>query len=178
MIITESTVKKLMINGIQDLDAIAVMVENFGPGAGKITITCFNECWSNYWGAMGKHHTIESFFMKCSNDYLVGKLKSELRDEINDDDEDAMTKALRAEIIKDRRNGWFGKDEARELWDESESPSDGYGAEDRELFYKVFGDDWWDCRPKKPNPEYLYLRRIIETVQKAFAQLQAEKHGN
>jgi len=178
MIITESTIKKLMISGIQDLDPIAVMVENFGPGAGKITITCFNECWSNYWGAMGEQHTLETFFMKCDEHYIANKLKSGIRDEINDDDEDAMTNALRTEIIKDRRNGRHNKDEARELWDEAENPTDGYLTEDRELFYKVFGDDWWDARPKKPNPDYLYLCRIIETVQKAFAQLQAKQHGN
>ena len=72
MILTKSTVEKIAITGVPNMDAIAVMCEDFGTGQGKITITCFNDCWSNYWSAMGSRN-IKEFFLDCSNDYLTGK---------------------------------------------------------------------------------------------------------
>ena len=169
MIVTESTVRKLTITAVKNLDPVAVMVEDHGPGVGKITITCFNDCWTHFWGAMGERHTLTSFFAKCSTPYLAGKLKCGISDEINEDDEEVLTKALRTEIIKRRRDGDIEHDEARDLWDSSDFPVAENGYVDSSLFYNVFGDDWWDCRPKKPNPDYEYLCRIIDTVKEAFS---------
>lgn len=109
MKITESTVKKITITNVQNLDPVSVMVEDFGQGEGKITITCFGEAWSHYW----------------------------------------------------RREGDISKETARERWDSNE------------LLYEVFGDEYWYCTPKKPNPEYQYLCRIIKTVQAGLRELEA-----
>ncbi len=36
---------------------------------------------------------------------------------------------------------------------------------DHDLMQRVFGDEWWYKLPKKPNPKYQYLCRIIAAAQ-------------
>lgn len=172
MIITNSTVQKLTITGVENLDPVAVIVEDQGPGVGKITITCFNECWTYFWGSMGEQHTLASFFAKCNTPYLAGKLKCGIRDRVDDDDEDTLTNALRTEIVNRRRGGSLDKTVARDLWEEAVTPTDSNGYVDSELFSRVFGGEWYEFRPKKSNPDYAYLCRIIDTVKDAFKQRQ------
>ncbi|MFZ2269067.1 MAG: hypothetical protein WAV95_15940 [Azonexus sp.] len=167
MEIEESTVKKITIRNVQNLDPVAVMVEDFGPGEGKITITCFGEAWSHYWSHMGETNKLADFFCSCGEHYLAGKLKTGIRDEVDDDDPEALTALMRKEIIKDRREGDISKGVARERWNKAE----GYDSrwDGHELLYEVFGDEYWYCTPKKPNHEYEYLCRIIKTVQAALS---------
>ena len=33
---------------------------------------------------------------------------------------------------------------------------------------ELMGDEWWYRLPQKPNPDYVYLCRIIRTVQEAL----------
>lgn len=169
MQITKSTIEKLTITGVERLDSIAVMAENFGEGQGKVTITCFNDCWSYYWGAMGKG-TLQRFFITCDNGYLIGKLAQGVEATIRSDDEDDMTTSLRYEIISRRRRDDFGKDDARRLYDDADRPTDGYGNADPDLHYEVFGDEWWYSLPQIKNPKYEYLCRIIDTVKAAFKE--------
>ena len=166
MKITESTVKKITITNVQDLDPVSVIAEDFGPGQGKITITCFGEAWSHYWSHMGETNKLADFFCSCDEHYLARKLKTGIKSEVDDDDPDALTELMRKEIIKDRREGDISKETARERWDRAEnydSRLDGH-----ELLYEVFGDEYWYCTPKMPNPDYQYLCRIIKAVQAAL----------
>jgi hypothetical protein len=169
MKVAKSTIEKLTITGVERLDTIAVMSEDFGPGQGKITITCFNECWSNYWGAMGKEN-IKQFFSTCDNSYLIGKLAPAMKSTIRNDDQDDWTTHLRAEIIKRRREDRLDKDDARRLYDEAEYPDNDYGEPESGLFFEVFGDEWWHCLPEQRNPQYDHLCRIIDTVKAAFKE--------
>ncbi len=75
MKVATSTIKKLTITDIDNIDPIHVMLEDDGPGAGRITITCFNQSWTNYWGSMSDR-TISQFFRDCGNDYLGPKLSN------------------------------------------------------------------------------------------------------
>ena len=179
MKVETSQVKKLLITGAKlpeglgTLDPISVIVENFGPGAGKITITCFGEAWSNYWGCMDEQHTLESFFCKADKHYIAGKLKNGIEDRIKDDDPDTIEKALKREIVKSRRNDEMSKSEARDAWNNSEHYADAIaygniGDGESDLLYAVFGDEWWYRLPKKPNPDYEYLCNIIEAVKEAL----------
>lgn len=172
MKISKSTVEKLVITdaqmpeGLGTLDPITVFAEDYGPGQGKITITCFGEAWSHYWSHMGEKTKLAEFFRKCDEDYLAGKLKTGIQDEIEDDDEEGLTASLRDRIIKDRRIGDLDKNEARELWDDA-GRVDWHDRAD--ICYRVFGDEWWHLTPQKPNHEYVYLCRIIKTVQAALS---------
>ena len=179
MKIEQSQVTKLMITGVKDLDPVAVIVENFGPGAGKITITCFGEAWSNYWGSMCEQHTLESFFCKADKHYLAGKLKTGIKDRIRDTDPATIEQSIKTKIIKYRKEGDMEKAVARDCWDSSTWLCEGIadnniGSEASNLLYTVFGDEWWCCLPEVPNPDYEYLCRIIETVKEAFKQLKEQ----
>ena len=69
MKITETQVTKLQISDIKHLDPVNVLLEDFGPGQGKITIECFGKAWTSYWNAMWKENTIDKFFCDCDNEY-------------------------------------------------------------------------------------------------------------
>lgn len=173
MKISKSTVEKLVITdasmpeGLGTLDPITVIAEDFGPGQGKITITCFGEAWSHYWSHMGERNKLADFFCKCDEHYLAGKLKTGINSEIDDDDPDALIALLQKEIIKDRRQGDINHETARDRWNQAQNYDPRWDGHD--LLCEVLGDEYWYCTPKKPNPEYAYLCRIIKTVQAALA---------
>lgn len=180
MKITESKVKQLTISGLERLDPIRVIMEDFGQGRGMITITCFGEAWSNYWGAMGEgalgeYVTIAEFFGFCSVDYLAGKLKNGLEENLCD--EQALEDGCRKEVLKLRRESDIDMEEARVLWNEIDwADFDQPWQNNSDLFHKIFGDDWWHALPQRPNPEYVHLCRIVGAVKDGLKQ-HTEEHN-
>lgn len=73
MRISASTVACLTIEGATNLDPIRVYLEDYGPGKGRITISCYDAAWVGYWGAMGEK-SIQDFFISCDSDYLAGNM--------------------------------------------------------------------------------------------------------
>lgn len=55
-------------------DTIFVVFTDYHERVGSIFVTCYDLCWSAWFGSMGKDQTIRSFFLKCGADYLVNKL--------------------------------------------------------------------------------------------------------
>lgn len=169
MNIEQSTVKKLHISGLQDLDPISVYLEDFGLGRGKITITCFDQSWTNYWGAMAERSMAE-FFLDASVDYLTHKLKTGIKETVTD--YDAIEAKALEEIERRVKSGDLDVDEAADLTEEVEH-ADFNGQEiNSDLLYRVFGDEWWGDLPEEPNHEYTYLCRIINAVKQALQQVQ------
>ena len=173
MKIATETVQKLIITGVQSLDPIAVYLEDQGPECGKVTITCFNDSWSYFWGAMGKGNTIRSFLLKCDEHYLAGKFAPGLdAEEVH---LEGIVEHTRKEILAQRRRDDMPKSEARKFWDEADELDgavDSRALFDRhgEIMFEVFGDEWWYCLPQRPNHKYEYLCRIINTVKEALAK--------
>lgn len=159
-------VTKLAITEVPNMDHISVIVEDFGPGAGKITITSCGQAWTNFWGHMGKQHTLRSFFCKCNTPYLVEKLQIGIDHQIPDEDSEALSALLCKTILQRRREGDLGHDKARDLWDDAKLV---YFGDHSDLCQEVLGDEWWDQMPKKSNPEYEWLTKIVVTVKAAFA---------
>jgi hypothetical protein len=173
--ITASTVQQLLIRGVPRLDPVRVMLEDFDEGQGRITITCWDSAWGNYWGAMGKR-TMAEFFSKASVSYLAGKMKTGLPDTVCD--ETALDEGCRKEIIKQRRTRGLDKDDARELWEGVEGAYfDAPVSDNSDLFYDIFGDEWWNALPQRPNPDYVYLCKIIEAVKEGL-RLHAEQSAS
>lgn len=176
MKVTTSTIQQLLITDVPNLDPIRVMIENFEPGQGMITITCYGESWSNYWGAMGGGSTIEVFFTRASANYLAGKLGNGIKSEMYDSN--FAETACRKQVITDRRARDLNHKEARELWEridwnefyDEPGPS-------AELFNDIFGDEWWNQLPEKPNPKWTYLLRIVETIKEALAAPHNQQQG-
>lgn len=68
------TVDAMEIVGSEKLDPINVYWEDFGDGRGQVTITCYGEAWTAYWGAMPEP-TVREFFLKADDDYIANRLQ-------------------------------------------------------------------------------------------------------
>lgn len=144
----ESQTTKLNITDIDRLDPITVFVEDIAPGKGIVTITCYGEAWTAYWGSIGDM-TIKEFFCSCDEHYIANKL-SNIEPRVYDID------AIRSQA----------EDRGVECW--RDDPWNDY-----HFLSEMYGPDmvdWGDSLPKKPNHKYQYLCRIIKTVQQAFSE--------
>lgn len=197
MNVEASQVTKLTITGAERLDPITVFIEDLGgrnvelpdnpdyiTRAGKITIECFGDSWSAYWGSMGPDF-VSQFVTGASIDYLVGCLArgAEIDREVFDGK--ALEAAARRGILDCRRGRtakWecfaLDKEEARELYDAADDLSNfetgeglTYSAEANELLTKLFGEEWHYAVSEHamvPHPKRQYLARIVEAVQQAL----------
>lgn len=200
MNVESSQVTKLTITGADSLDCITVFIEDLGgrnvklpdkpdyiTSAGKVTIECYGESWSAYWGAMGERN-VEQFFAKCSVDYLVGCLARGAEINLLVFDGKALESTARRCILDCRRGRtakWecfsLDREEARELYDAADDLSkfesfEGlmYSTEAGELLTKLFGEEWHytvSDHAMVTHPKRRYLARIVEAVQQAL-QLQ------
>lgn len=172
MEIKRTTVEKIRIedvNASHRLDPVEVIIENYGEGAGKILISCWGESWTGYWGSMGG--TIEEFFQRVSNDYLIGKM-SDYRDTEPDIEEDP--EFLARQILKQRRDGTLDKDEARSAFNYVES----FGPNRNHLYYgetpselrclEGMDEPWYYEWPSKSSHKYEYLSRILDLVREVI----------
>jgi len=55
------------------LDPIAVYVEQFGPEASRITVQCYAQAWTAYWGSHGEAG-VEAFVAASNADYIADNL--------------------------------------------------------------------------------------------------------
>lgn len=172
MQIKRTTVEKIRIEDIHAshrLDPVEVIVENFGEGAGKITISCYGEVWTGFWGSMGG--TVEEFFQRVSNDYLINKM-ADYRE--TEPDTDADPDFLRAEIIRQRKSGHLDRAEAATAW----RYMDDFAPDRNRLCYaetppelgllEGMDEPWYYPWPKKPNHKYEYLSRILDVVREVI----------
>jgi hypothetical protein len=68
-----SQIKQLLISGVPGLDPVRVTVENYQPGQGRMTITCWGRAWTAAWfGMSGK--TIEQFVTEAHPEYVLSNL--------------------------------------------------------------------------------------------------------
>ena len=168
MKIEHSIVKKIVITDIQNLDPVSVYLEDFMIGKGKLTITCSNESWTYYWGAMGNNN-LSQFIINCDNDYLCKKLNSSVPRTIFDSDN--LGEYAKKNIIKERKEDGISKEKARDLYDECQYLAEyKYSNSSRfeDCMWEIFGDEWYDCYPEKCNPQYEYFSRILDVVKWAL----------
>lgn len=78
MRVEPQTVQALTIYDAPALDPINVVLQDFGPGNGRIIIECYGRAWTKYWGAMGSQRIAE-FFCSVDVGYLVNKLHNDTR---------------------------------------------------------------------------------------------------
>lgn len=170
MKIVEESIRRITISQVQGLDPIRVALEDIGPGQGRINIECWGQSWANYWGGMGKD-TIAVFFATADEHYLAGKL-SNIDSTVFDPDH--LVNVLKREVIVERRKWEITSREARSRFDTiadldlPEHEAQLWGLSD--AMTQLLGDEWWYRLPKKANPNYDYLCRIIRTVQAALRQ--------
>lgn len=192
MKIETGTVTIVRITGIEashSLDPIRVTLDDIEPGKGRITIECWGKAWASYWGGMGSQ-TIAQFFVGCNNGYLIDNLAYGQQLERTRYSADALVKLAEKTICERRRSatpawldlGGLEKDAARELFNDVgdlaylEDPMSCWSQST--LLTSIFGEEWFhyiDGRAAEPNPEYVYLDRIVTAVREALQCLQASK---
>lgn len=67
-------------NPAPNLDPIDVIFLDHSPGRGRIIVRVYSQSWTAWWGAMGEHHTVRTFFMSCDCHYLAWNLIQGQRD--------------------------------------------------------------------------------------------------
>lgn len=173
MKIAEQTVRRIEITDIPSLDPIRVMLEDIAPGKGRINIECYGESWASYWGGMDEQ-TIAQFFSSRDEHYLAGRL-ARVEQEVFDPEK--LIKDLKSDVITERRRRLVSRDEARQLFSEIDSlalPDSLTGLWQMSgTMEELIGEEWWHRVPMKPNPDYVYLTRIVSVVQSALRSMEA-----
>ncbi len=173
--IEKMDVLSFSIIGAERLDPVRVMIENYEPGKGRITVTCYGQAWTGAWFAMGGD-SVQEFIKRVSNEYLIGYFDPQLQSTV-DDDNDANLAFVKGEIIKLRREQEIDGNEARSMWDEAIDADDvkasccNYLVGDKLL--NLLGDDpWYAGWPTVPNPKYQYLDRILNAVRVGLVEME------
>lgn len=68
-------VQAFTVEDVQGVDPLLVVLQDDGPGKGRLLVECFGEAWSCYWGGMG-NLTVAQFVADAGMDYLEGKMQS------------------------------------------------------------------------------------------------------
>jgi len=169
MNIEEDVVTRIRLSGSEVLDPVDVIFVNSSPGRGKIYIECRGKSWSSYWGAMGSL-TVQEFFISCGSDYIIKNLSDICTTQYIPSGEKFVS-ALYKYIHEMSRAGVLSKASEKELLVAAQHFSEsGFTTPIQEIMQKVFGDDWWTCVPTEPNPEYEYLKIVVETVQEGLRE--------
>lgn len=74
MKVTISEITKIRIEEVPALDPVDVFLEDHGPKQGSVTIKCYGESWTTYWGGMWEGLTVAQFFCAASESYVVDRL--------------------------------------------------------------------------------------------------------
>lgn len=179
MNITEATVRQIKLTdimGSHSLDPIDIIVEDFEPGKGRITIRCWGSAWTSFWGAMGRFST-EEFFLSCDEHYLAGCLARGIHEDRYSPERTAQD--AKREVLKRRRDFVRGvrsdapaldAEAAREIWDRIGDEVEESSA--HLILSDAFGcDEWWHFTKSEPHPDYQYLCRVILAVQDGLREL-------
>jgi hypothetical protein len=152
------------------LDPVTLILEDMGPRQGKLTISCYGEAWTAYWGGMGERPLID-FLLLSNTSYIVDKLFTGQRYE---PDFDSFCKREAHELLRMRRAGELTKQEAARLWDRlrDQGSVDDYCLIDNEVASRVIGDDWHAAVDSVATHKYQYLHRIVDAVLDALKQIQ------
>jgi hypothetical protein len=166
MIIEKEMIQKITIKDVAGIDIISLYLEDQGIGRGKAIITCWENSWTAYWGGMG-NRTISEFILSCDNHYLA-KNFSRIPTEIEDPDK--LIENMKELIVQRRRELELNTNDAREYFDAVLNSDTDEIIKDHELLFNVYGEEWWHFIPKKPNPDYVYLCKILTTIKEALSK--------
>lgn len=194
MKLTLSTVTKLVLEDLERLDPVTLFLEDFGVRAcpieqdpdywtaqGQLTVRCYGESWTAYWGGMGQR-TVAEFIQDCNVEYLLNCLNRGLQS--TKFCAQALQRHARGEVCKRRRQHDLTAREAREWWtdlqalDGVEHPEGIY--HHVELLEAIYGQ-WWEDDVREhavgPNDAYAYLHRIVTAAKQGITlYLEQTKH--
>lgn len=65
--------KSFVVLDVPSLDPVLVILQDIGPGQGRIIVECFGEAWAAYWAGLG-NRTVAQFVSEVGIDYLQTRL--------------------------------------------------------------------------------------------------------
>lgn len=184
MKIEQTQITKLLLSDLMGepywLDPVTVILEDFEPGKGRIIIECYGKSWSAGWGAMSGR-TVAQFVSDCGDEYVIGSLTRVSRQRFSSSEAVKLARKVICDRRRKRGLYWeYGeeleREEARQLYDQADElcgmDSVNHGMLYDSLLSKVFGPEWWHFvdSATEPNPDYLYLQRIVLAVQAGLRQ--------
>ncbi len=90
------------VSGVDGLDPVTALFQDFGPGRGRVILECYGDAWSAYFGAMGDHD-IQGFVRTAGADYLANKLCNTPQAKARKRDEAHLLRIVKA--VKAAMNG-------------------------------------------------------------------------
>jgi hypothetical protein len=66
------TVEAFEIRDLSGLDPVRVILQDAGPGQGRLIVECYGQAWSCFWAAMGSN--LRSFLRGTDPDYVATAL--------------------------------------------------------------------------------------------------------
>lgn len=167
MKIQESVVRKLSIEGANGLDQVSACFETLEANSGRFSVSCREKKWSSTLYGLREGESIEEFLQRCEAGFLARRLAPETSDPVFDPE--ALQAKCKRAVLRERRTHRVSSHVARNLFESIE----GMELKDDPWNYagllgRILGEDWFRGLPKKPNPEYPFLIRIIEAVQAAL----------
>lgn len=143
---TKTSTETYLITEAPALDPISVYVTNHKPGQGKITIDCYGQAWTAYWGGMSGD-TLQKFFVSANNAYIAGKMLSTTQQtDFNEIEKRAAKNGYSISATTDAELAMQASD-----------------------MNGCFGPNWYMDLPTCATSEYSYLCRIIDAVRQAFS---------
>ena len=119
MKIEEIKTRTIKVSEVSKLDPITIIIEDISRGKGKITLECYGQSWSAYWGGMG-NRTLEEFFLDCDNEYLEDVLIGGTNVKRTEIDYCEIPNHLKNILLDARRVEDIGKEQARLIYQEIE----------------------------------------------------------
>lgn len=162
MKVTSSLVRKILIEDAPGLvDPIEIVLEDLGPKKGSIFLRTHSETYSAYWNAMPKD-TVAQFIASISPDYMISCM-THCMNQV--EDHDAMRNLSKAKVLVLRKADDLTAHQARELYEEIKDMENPHHHQN--VMYEVFGEQWWNAVPCKPNPTYIHLEKVVNAVKEA-----------
>lgn len=175
MKIERQTITKLRITDVAGLDPISVYVEDVRQNAGYLTLTCFGRAWTAYWGDTGTS-TVTEFILSVNVGYLANCLDRGIEIKVYDQDE-ALAIAKRR-VLQERRARHIDKEEANVQYTELVNT---YMEDDPwrqiDVMVRLLGPNWLERLPMRPNPDYVYLVKLIEAARGGLRLAQEAAHA-
>lgn len=179
MKVEKQQVEKLRVTDIDGLDAIDIYLEKPTETSGKITVSCYGESWSGYWGGVGGTG-FESFFKRAPHESIINIFDSKIP--FTQPDWDAYKSNLKAALanfdVDDKEDvleaiEMTGEDELQRAFDEmgyNETFSSyevllNEGIEDDVL--ELIDASTADV-PMMPSYRFVYLSKIIDVVKQVI----------
>lgn len=168
MKIERSVVEKLRVTDVPSLDPVEIILEDFGQGRGKVTMSCFGESWTAFWPSMAG--SLKQFITSANNDYLANCFCRGIDSRSADESKDH--EFMISHIKELLSHGDISDYEASMALDALKG-HDQYDRHWMPLEVELVMCEPWNIDwPTMPSPKYEYLCRICNVLREVVNSME------